>query len=242
MRTVTLHRGIAVARGEAERVSATIRTEGLLGTEGKLGFIVPDIVEVRSRLHTLFAKPDLTYDDIFAATPFDGICACGTPAGAAYYATRHNFSPEDADQPIAIEFTAPIDEVYVDSRDFLCAAFQFWDRESETHREWQSKVLGDLFGASILRYFAAACRSPKQTYRIAMCNLAAFDPEVVESHIANRKVIAGRYNTRFSSAFFVKAPIQCNRISRVYTPHYQEDTTIDISLQDFIRGHGALPP
>ena len=51
--------------------------------------------------------------------------AMRTPWGAAYYAARHNLSLEKADYPITIEFTVPIDEVYVD---FLCAAFQLWDR------------------------------------------------------------------------------------------------------------------
>jgi hypothetical protein len=140
---------------------------------------------------------------------------------------------EKADHPITIEFTVPIDEVYVD---FLCAAFQLWDRESESHREWQSEVLCGLFGSRILRYFAATCGSSNQAYRIAMCNLAAFDPGVVEGHITNTKVIAGRYNTRFTSAFFVKAPVPPNRIRRIYTPRYEEEPAAYISLLDFFRG------
>jgi hypothetical protein len=239
MRTITLHRGIAVARGGADRVAAIIQTDGLSGGEGRLRFQLPDIAEVRKRLDALFAKLDLTRADIFAATPFDGICACGTPLGAKYYALQHNFSAEKHDHPIVIEFTAPTDEVYVDPRDFLCTAFQLWDRESRAFQLWQSEVLRNLFGQPIRRYFAAACQSTNQSYRIAMCNLAAFDPGVLEGHMANTKVIAGRYNTRFSSAFFVKAPVLPNRICRVYTPVYEDEGTVDISLQDFLSGRGA---
>jgi hypothetical protein len=160
------------------------------------------------------------------------------PSDAAYYALHHNFSAGRDDHPIAIEFTATIDDVYVDPRDFLCTAFQLWDRESQRYREWQSQVLSDLFGRAILRYFAAACRSTNQAYRIAMCNLAALDPKVVEAHFANTKVIVGRYNTRFMSAFFVKAPVHSSRISRLYVPGYEE-AAVDISLQDFLQGRGA---
>lgn len=239
MRTLTLHRGLAVARGDAKRVIETIRTRGLAGTEGMWRLPLPDIVEMRTRLAALFAKPDLTRDDIFIRTPFDGICACGVPSDAAYYALQHNFSAETNDHPIVIDFTAPIDEVYVDPRDFLCTAFQLWDRESQAHQERQSMMLQDLFGTAILRYFAAVCRSKNQTYRIAMCNLAALDPEVVEGHMVNRKMIGGRYNTRFSSAFIVKAPVDSNRISRVYTPGNDEDLAIEVSLRGFLKGESA---
>jgi hypothetical protein len=239
MQVLTLHRGFAVAGSESEKVIAKIRNGGLSGTEGRWKFQIPDISEVRTRLETLFAKPDLTREDIFAARPFAGICACGTASGAAYYAIRHNVSPGEADHSIAIEFTAPMEQVYVDPRDFLCTAFQLWDRESPAHQEWQAEVLADLFGSRILRYFSAACRSSDQTCRIAMCNLAAFDPAVVQGHFANTKVIAGRYNTRFSSAFFVKAPIGSSRIRLVYTPHYEEDMVVDISLRAFIHGDRA---
>jgi len=72
-----------------------------------------------------------------------------------------------------------------------------------------------------------------------MCNLAALDPGVVEGHITNTIVIVGRYNTRFSSAFFVKAPVSPNRICRVYTPDCEDDAAVDINLQDFLCGKDA---
>jgi hypothetical protein len=239
MRTLTLHRGIAVPQGEAERVVEEIRASGMSGSEGTWRFRIPDIADVRRRLDVLFTKSDLTRNDIFTATPFNGLCACGVPTGAAYHPCRRNSAANGNYHPIMIEFTADVVDICVDARDFLCAAFQLWDRKSEVHRTSQSEVLRDLFGTAITRYFAASCRSSDPTYRIGMCNLAAFDSEVVEAHFANTKVIGGRYGTRFSSAFFVKAPVCASRIKRVYTPSSAADAAIDISLRDFIEGAGA---
>jgi len=239
MTTFTLHRGIAIPRANSERVVANIQATGMSGSEGRWRFQLPAIADVRRELDRFYAKPDLTRDDFFAAAPFNGLCAGGRPSDAAYYALRHNSCADRNDQPLAIEFTADIVDVYVDPRDFLCTAFQLWDRASEGHKEWQSKVLRELFGSAVTRYFAAACRSTDQTYRIAMCNLAAFDPEVVKAHFANTKVIGGRYGTRFSSAFFVKAPVDPGRINRVYVPSSGDEARVHISLQDFLEGPGA---
>ena len=50
-----------------------------------------------------------------------------------------------------------------------------------------------------------------------MCNLAPFDESVVKSHYQNQKIIGGRYGTRFSSAFFVKAPIASSANTKLRT-------------------------
>jgi hypothetical protein len=236
MSTLRLFRGITVPSATAQDVIRSIYADGLSGTEGDSKFQIPDIADVRQRLEFLFTKPDLRLNDFFALTPFPGICACGTHSGAAYYATRHNFSLDKNDYSVAIEFTASIDDVYVDPRDFLCTAFQLWDQQSVSNREWQAGVLRELFGPEIIRYFSSVCLSSEQSYRIAISNLASFDPDVVQSHYANKKVIAGRYNTRFSSAFLVRAPIEVARISRVYSPKEFELEPEDISLSAFLNG------
>lgn len=236
MRNLTLYRGIAVAEKEAARVVASIWKNGMPGSKGTWKFMIPNIVDVRARLEKLFSKADLTDDDIFSITPFRGLCACGTPSGAAYYALCHNFSAYRNNHAIAIEFTADMDEVYVDPRDFLCTAFQLWDRKSERNRERQMDVLCQLFGPAIKRYFAAACQSKDQRYRIGICNLAVFDREVISGHISNDSVIAGRNGTRFCSAFFVKAPVSAAQVKRVYTPTMGKVPTNTISLEDFLKG------
>jgi hypothetical protein len=150
------------------------------------------------------------------------------------YAVSRNFTPNENDYPLVVEFKASIEDVYVDPRDFLCTAFQRWDEKSAHQQQRQTKLLAELFGPAIERYFSAACASLDQSYRIAMCNLASFDEAVVESHYANNRLIAGRYKTRFSSAFFVKAPIQPERICYVCRPEPEPTAAIDVSLEDFL--------
>jgi len=235
---VTLYRGLAVPEVEAKRIEQKILSEGVSGTEGNWQFHVPDILHVRASLEALFRMPDLTRDHLPEDTTFRGFCACGGATGAAYYALRHNFTKKN-DYPLVIEFTASIDDIYVDGRDFLYPAFQLWDRHFTNNQDWQSAVLCDLFGPSISRYFDTACQSAHQPYRIAMCDLATFDSEVAWGHVHNERVIAGRYGTMFTSAFFVKAPVTANRITRVYVPEDCGDGMADISLPDFLNGVGA---
>lgn len=237
MKHLTLYRGITIPSENAKTVIETIRNNGLLGIEGGWKFKIPDIPKTRRELQALFDKPDLKSDAMFSATDFSAICACGTPSGAAYYATQHNFSVGKNDFPLVIEFVASTDDIYVDSRDFLCTTFQLWDRKSALHREWQERILVDLFGPGIRRYFSAACQSSDQSYRIAMCNLTAFDPDVLQGHYLNKKVIAGRYGTIFSSAFFVKTPIEASRVIRIYTPESNKAEYIDISVEGFLNGY-----
>jgi len=238
METPILYRGIAVPSTRAEEVITTIAAHGIAGTEGTWLFSIPDIMEIRSRLDWLFDKPDLSRDDLFAICPFPGVCACGSESGALHYAMHHNVTAENSFS-IVIEFVAPEDEVYVDPRDFLCTAFQLWDRHTAHRREAQARVLAELFGPRIVRYFEAAVQSSDQRYRIGMCNLAAFDPEVLRGHYANSRIIGGRYNTRFTSAFFVKAPVESKRVRRVYPANPDPQTSAGITLEAFLRGEGA---
>jgi len=85
----------------------------LRGDEGTWTFTVPLVRRIRDELDVLFAQPDVTADAIFEDAELPGICASGSPLGAEYYAARHHLSKED-DQPIFIEFAAPLDTVYVD--------------------------------------------------------------------------------------------------------------------------------
>ncbi len=194
---VTLYRGLAIPKGDARRTESRIRSEGISGIDGQWEFPFPDIPHVRASLEPLFHKPDLTRDHVLANSHFSAFCACGTEAGAAYYALRHNRTASQ-NHPLVIEFTVSIDNICVDPRDFLCTAFQFWDRQSSSHRAWQSTVLCQLFGPAISRYFDA-CQATDQARRIAMCNLAGFDPAVTLSHLQNQRVIASSSPRRSSS-------------------------------------------
>lgn len=232
---LTLYRGIAVPSKRAEEVMATIASSGLRGDEGNWRFTVPDVAAVRGEIDDLFRNPSLTSNDIFRETPFLGVCACGTAGSAHYYAASHNASVLN-DQPLCIEFDTSLDVIYVDPRDFLCTAFQSWDAVSGDRLESQSDLLARLFGQQIIRYFAAASRTKKPDQRIAMCNLAAFDPEVVRAHYANQTVIGGRYGVLMSSAFFVQAPIRPEQIRDVRRVHSYNAPATEVTLDTFRSG------
>lgn len=232
--TRVLYRGIAVPSETAKAVMSNIQSRGLDGEDGFWRFMVPDVLQVRKRIDILFQQPCLTTNDFFQETPFRGVCACGDSLGAEFYAGRHNFSQHKNNYPIVIEFEVPLDRIYVDCRDFLCSAFQFWDRYSARGRTRQKRWLTELFGKGILRYFDSAFQNTDQTHRIAMGNLAAFDERVVEAHYSNQKVIAGRYRTVFKSAFFVQGPVPPERIRRFYTFQTYALPSPDLSLDQFL--------
>lgn len=232
--TLVLYRGIAVPAETAKDVMSKIQSRGLDGEHGFWRFVVPDVPQVRKRIDVLFQQPCLTTNDFFQEKPFRGVCACGDPLGAEFYAGHHNFSQHKNNYPIVIEFEIPLDRVYVDSRDFLCAAFQFWDRYSARRRTRQKRWLKEVFGKGIMRYFDRVCQNPDQTHRMAMCNLAAFDERVVEAHYVNQKVIAGRYGTVFKSVFFVQGPVPPERIRRLYTFQTYALPLPDLSLDQFL--------
>jgi len=231
MTTLTLYRGIAVKTGTEAKIENTIRNCGIEGTEGNLGFKIPDILDVRAHLADLMMDSTLHTDKIFKFTPFNGICACGTPQGAEYYALHHNFSAGMT--PLLIEFNVTLDDMYVDCRDFMCPAFQLWDSRGTAGKAKQEKIMVELFGSSVLPYFENATRTKEQSLRIALGNLAAFDAEVVKAHYSNRKIIHGRQNTRFSSAFFVKAPVLASSIKSVTAPRRKNFPDPDVSLDEF---------
>jgi|CXWL01.1.fsa_nt_gi hypothetical protein len=232
--TLVLYRGIAVPSETAKDVISNIQSRGLDGEHGFWRFVVPDVPQVRRRIDILFQQPCLTTNDFLQETPFRGVCACGDPLGAEFYAGRHNFSQHKNNYPIVIEFEISLDQIYVDSRDFLCSAFQFWDRYSARGRTRQKRWLTELFGKRILRYFDSVCQNTDQTHRIAMGNLAAFDERVIEAHYSNQKVIAGRYGTVFKSAFFVQGPVPPERIRRLYTFQTYALPSPDLSLDQFL--------
>ncbi|MDX5494291.1 MAG: hypothetical protein LPK86_12480, partial [Alphaproteobacteria bacterium] len=162
----------------------------------------------------LYVKPDLSRQDTRPGTKaVAAVCACGDELGAAYYACSHNLSP-DNDTPILIEFEAPQSAAAVDGKDFLYTTFQLGDPERARH------VLERSFGKAVLRYADRAWSSEDQSFRMAQCDLAIHDPEVVEAHHSNDVVLAGRYKTIFQSAFTVELPIQPETIINVWSPSY----------------------
>ena len=158
-----------------------------------------------------FEKMDLSIEDIRSGESYPVVCACGEVRGAAYYAFEHNRTGQD-DTPVIIEFESIENQVSVDGRDFLYTVFQMGDPDRAPD------ILCQCFGQGVLRYAKRAWETDDQYSRIALCDLAVFDPEVIASHHRSEIVLAGRYRTVFRNAFFVKLPILPAWIVRVWAP------------------------
>jgi len=94
-----------------------------------------------------------------------------------------------------------------------------------------------IYGNAIKKYFEKASKSEIIDYRIAMCDLATQDINVVKSHHKNTIVIGGRCRTIFKSAFLVKAPIPPNDILNVDIVETSPYSFIpEITLHEFLKG------
>jgi hypothetical protein len=206
--SLRLHRGIAVTEVAAPSVMDAIRRDGLV-VEGRFwsGLAVPDL---KPRLKDLWRSEDLTLE---ITRPKDlpalpRVCGCADRRGAIYYACSHNRTG-DSTASILIEFEADLADVVVDGRDFLYTVLQMGSPAA--NRE----SLERLFGPAVLRYADCAWSTSDQRKRIACCDLATQDPDVIRAHALNGLVIGGRHRTRFSSAFLVAAPVSSARIVSV---------------------------
>lgn len=217
------YRGISVPRQAADAVIAKISSQGLQPGDGKWTMLAADL---RPRLNEIWRMPAISLDD---TRPKIGqpswVCACGEEDGALYYACSHNKSSEN-DTPILIVFEADASDAIVDGRDFLYTVFQLGDAKRSR------PIIERLFGRAILRY-ADRAWSGDQKERIALCDLAVQDDAVVTSHASNRTVIAGRYRTRFRSAFLVRTPVTAQRILEVRVVENEyELPEAEVSLED----------
>ncbi len=210
---LVLYRGITAGQSAAPIIIENIRCKGLLGNENLQQPFMPDIVEVRGKIESIFSSRAPSRDDIYSEKEYSGVYACGDEYGARFYALKKNVTTERR-VSILIVFKANIDSVYVDCRDFLCSAFQFWDQDNRGIKEKQLATLRSLYGDRIERYFNKCTSTSDIMIRIAMCNLAAFDEQITKDHYRNTLIIAGRYETFFCSAFCVKAPIRASAIQR----------------------------
>ena len=224
MTTLRLYRGIAVPAATIEAVTMSIRRDGLVEGQGKWK------IEQLSRLPSGVSvdKADLSLGDTRDAEWRSAVCACGTLEGASYYAWQHN-RHQSNNTPILIEFEAHLDAVGIDGRDLLYTAFQGGDPKRAR------SVLEGLYGSTILRYADQAWASQDQDRRVALCDLATLDPDVILAHYANRTVIGGRSGTTFENAFTVAYPIPPKAIVRVWAPERRGvQITPAITLRDIV--------
>jgi len=201
-------RGITVPGHQVELIMEGIRLNGLAADQGEWRMTH----EHPGNLKALNLKPDLSLNDTRLGTKsVAAVCACGDEAGAIYYACSHNKS-EKNDTPIIIEFTADRSFAAIDGKDFLYTAFQMGEPDIAR------PALERCFGTAILSYADRTWFSEDQSFRIAQCDLAIHDPDVIEAHHANELVLAGRYRTLFRSAFTIAHPVRPEAIVNVSSP------------------------
>lgn len=210
MTTLRLYRGIAVASSTLSDTVSSIVATGL--TKEKKGHWSIE-QSWGLPIDALLQKVDLsTCDTRSGSVSRPAICASGTEDGAAHYAWPRNQTSRD-DAPILMEFDVESNKVAIDGKDFLYTAFQ------QGIPEKARRVLESLFGPKVLTYAEAAWASACQDRRIALCDLASMDAEVVAAHYRNPLVIHGRSRTVFENAFTVALPIRPDAIVRVWSPN-----------------------
>lgn len=222
-----LHRGLSLPSNDVERHVDDIRRNGLLAGAGRWRMLFHDL---KPRLEALMEKPTLQRSDVDTGeeTP-PWACACAQRRDALYYACRHNVSATD-DASVVVTFEAPQRDIIIDGRDFLYPVFQFGDPERAR------PVLTSAFGSSILRYADRAWSSQETQTRIAYCDLAVQDDEVIAAHAGNTTILGGKQGTVFSSAFMARAPIlpgDIRSVDIVRTDEYKMPRT-DTSFRDII--------
>ena len=234
---VQLYRGITVKPEDADEVTSRILAHGLNGAEGMWKIQLPaDIGSAQTLARQSLDDPS-SFDSVWDDSEAPGLCACGSRAGAVYYASKHNIVSADRKTlPLLITIRTSLDRIYVDCRDFLMPAFQRFDHVSSEHTEAQNAVLKMFFGEAVLPYFNKCRETESQQHRIAMGNMAAFDQDVIRSHLVNSTLLGGRYGTKFESAFFVSAPVAPSDIVSVETLGSFSPPTGAYSLDDFFNG------
>ncbi len=234
-----LFRGIAVKHDQANMVISKIRNYGLQGDEGFWRFVG---WRLREHINRLFYKQGLTTKDTREGYPEFPLIAFADELGAYYYALRHNYHPGLVPLVIRARLNIQAKYIYIDGRDFLYPVFGLWDkgRLAKTYGiqgayHVVSDVLRKAYGDKILKYFKKASQTQDSSYRIAMCDLAVHDLDIVLAHANNKMVIKGRYNITFRASFFVEAPIKPEEIVEVYEPDpYKFSFTPDIDLYTWL--------
>jgi hypothetical protein len=238
--TLVLYRGITVEPSEAESIREQILNDGL-SVDSSKNWGAFHCIDLRPRLNKLLQKDNLATDETRPSRwvktarggysepigHYPAFCACGDELGASYYALKHNANERDGRiVPLLIKFRSLVRDVQVDGRDLLYTAMQCGS--SAEHEQNLTRV----FGKKVVAYFEHARASDNQDYRVALCDLAIQDPEIVLSHYSNDIVLGGQCGTIFKSAFLVRSPVSSEQIISVTTPSMREFTP-QLTLREF---------
>ncbi len=225
MNSLRLYRGISAPVGRRDELLSKIKGEGLAFGQGpgdmsySFGLNVELLVNKRN-----LSQVDTESESSQRVATY----ACGTREGAAYYAWRYIGESSDL-APIMIEFDAKVLDVRVDGKDFLYKLFEMGEPE-------KAKLpIRQLFGRKALYYAEAAWASGDHSRKLALCDLATMDPQVINDHYANRSGIGGRYGTVFHNAFVVALPISRTDIVNVWSPSARHRPLIpEFQFSDYI--------
>jgi hypothetical protein len=222
---VLLHRGISVPSSQANSVVDFIRAHGMQAGQGSQWSMKWN--DLKPQLKELGKREKL--DNLTKSGPsLPRLCGGGDELGARYYARHHNRS-DNNDTAILISFEADVASTIVDGRDFLYTIFQFG--YPKRARYPTSRIFGD----AVLPYLYRAWATADQDERIARCDLAVQDDDVIASHARNAEVHGGRSGTRFCSAFMTLLPVPAARIKNVSIIRVSPLPNIDISLYNLLR-------
>jgi len=210
-----LYRGIATSNTMIGKVIQKILVKGLFVGQGNWILRAPDLCH--TDLHELIHDPTLS-TTMTREREAETFAATGDYDTALYYACKHNQTKENT-EGILIEFSVPINRIFVDGRDFLYTVFQGFDarNDSETHKKKVKNILRRIFGSAITPYIDEVFKTPRenQSRRIALVDIAINDRNVIVVHKKNKIWINGRYGTWFCSSFLVEGKIPPEDIVKV---------------------------
>jgi hypothetical protein len=230
-RRVTLYRGI---RAKAEQRDEIVRAhmQGELGPYAGSGsgysfHRLPENERTRLvQLENLTLEMTRPRD-----TPATGwIFASGDLLGAEHYAFHHGGRLKALEVPLVIEFEVDLDSLVVDGRDCL------YTLSYGQHIPAVRAAILAIYGPACIRVIEPATgRDTREA--TARVDLACQDQAVVQHHLANREVVAGRYGTLFRSSFMLRPAEAAPTVRRVWTPEaLQPRPAPDHVVYDLMRG------
>lgn len=226
---ITLYRGLSVPAAAAETIISEIRHSGFPDLSRSTFHI--QVNNLRGHIDHLLQKQDLTTLDTRSDEGArDTICACGDRGGAVFYARRGR--PDAV--PILVTFAADISRVHIDGRDALYNVF------TQGSKQGDRSMVGAIWGDPIMPYLDRAWAGASTTEALACCDLAIEDHGVIRAHSRNTTIIAGRYQTRFASAFLVEVPVLPTSILEVEAHPVGEVGMPAVTLRELLEPHRRM--
>lgn len=149
--------------------------------------------------------------------------------GAEHYAFHHGGGGRASEVPLVVEFEVDLDALVIDGRDCL------YTLSYGQHLPAVRAAILAIYGPACVRIIEPATgRDAREA--TARVDLACQDQTVVQHHLANREVVAGRYGTLFRSSFMLRPAEAAPTVRRVWTPEARQPRPApDHVLADLMR-------